>query len=164
MYDILLHGDIDSDLYSRFSEELKTLEEELFSVDDASILVELMSDGGDATVALAFFDRIRNSPLNIDIHATGLVASAAVLILAAGSTRTMSDSAWVMVHEEQVEDTSGSVSSLEKETRRLRRLETQWCKILASVTKLSFEGWTELHKSETWLDKPWCKEVGLINE
>jgi ATP-dependent protease ClpP protease subunit len=163
MYDILLHGEINHDLYSRFSEELKNLEEEFFSVDDAEITIELCSDGGDATVALAFFDRIKSSHLNINVHASGLVASAAVLILAAGATRSMGDAAWVMVHEEQIEDANGSVSELEKETRRLRRMETQWCRLMASTTTLSFEGWTELHKSETWLDKPRCKEIGLIN-
>ncbi len=158
-------GDIDYDTYSLFNEHLTELEESLPQATE--IAVHLTSGGGDAMTALAFFDRIRLSPLNISILVIGHCHSAAVLILAAGVKRAMTPSSWVMVHDEtpSEDDTQGKrVAQLEKNMADYRRIEDQWNQLLASVTKASAETWQHLHENETWLTPQQCLDLGLIEE
>lgn len=130
----------------------------------------LTSEGGDAYAALAYYDFIREvlsvyKYASIEVYATGLVASAAVLILAAGSKRIMTENAWVMVHEDQVAlDSESKVSQIEKDAKHARRLETQWNEILFKVTGVTADTWGKLHKDETYLDADECKRLNLIDE
>lgn len=153
---IYIVGDITAEAFIEFDKQLSDYE-------GRDVAIKLMSSGGDAQVALAFYDRIKNHN-HCTIQATGYVASAAVLILAAGRHRIMTPSAWVMVHEESVENMSGDVRAVEREGRQLRRYEDQWSRILANCTKATAEQWTELHKAETYLTAEQCLAYGLIEE
>lgn len=155
-------GEIDEALYSDFVEALDNLDEML---EGDGITIELTSIGGDALVALAFYDRIRRCKSDVTIIATGLVASAAVIILAAGDTRLMSKNAWVMVHEDTpVADEGAKVTQFEKTAKVSRRLEDQWNKILAERTGISASVWAKLHEDETYLNAIECKKLGLVDE
>ena len=160
---IAIIGEIDSEAYLKFSDELYELEHEFRNSENQEITLELSSEGGSAELALAFSGRMRNSSLTIHVKAYGLVASAAVLILASGDTRSMSKESWVMVHEEGLE-LEGNVVSVEKQAAHYRRLEDQWTYLLASMTTASVEEWTALHKAETYLNAKQCLELGLIDE
>ena len=153
-----LIGDITQDSYKEFSEFLDEME----SKNVPKIHIELFSDGGDAHAALAFFDKIVNSKVNITIEAIGNVASAAVLVLAAGDIRIMNKSAWVMVHEDSGKLT-GDVVALERESQQMRRLEDQWATLLASKTKPDAKLWTHLHKKTTYMDSSECLAHGLVD-
>lgn len=161
-------GDIDHAAYCDFSRKLAKLESDSQHQAKAStVRIHLMSDGGDANVALAFYDRIIKSPCPIEVVATGLVASAAVLILAAGEKRMMTENAWIMVHEDHLQfeaDKDVSVSELEKDAAHYRRMETQWCKLMTRESTTIFEYWTELHKRTTYLDAQECLDLGIIEE
>jgi len=159
---IYLSGDIDEESYSAFDIALSEIEE---SAEIDNVILKIISFGGDAYSALAFFDRIKRSPLNVRTHGDGMVASAATLILAAGSTRSMAKNAWLMVHE----DTAGAtqnmkVSPVERVAAHARRVENQWAGILADVTKTKFSEWVRLHKEETHLTAAECLELGIIDE
>jgi len=151
-------GDITYELFKEFSEQLDG-----FLLADGLIEIVLTSDGGDADVAIAFAEAIRKFPLEIHIHAVGAVSSAAVMILASGDHRTMSEHSTVMVHEEEIE-VSGSVSEVEKQVAEFRKKEHQWNKMLEYRTKCSLEKWGELHKATTYLDAQRCLVLGLIDE
>lgn len=157
---IALIGTIDEVAYAVFSEELREYEK----VKAKEVFVELSSGGGTAYDALAFYGRIRLSPCNVNILVTGLVASAAVLVLAAGDHRIMTKESWVMVHEDLAHKLTARVSELEKTARHLRRLEDQWNTLLADSTTLSSAGWAQLHKTETYLTPADCLRHGLIEE
>lgn len=162
---IYIIGDIDEEACEKFSRRLNYFEANN-TYGNTVIEVELMSDGGSAMCALAFYDKIINSPLTINITATGAVQSAAVLILAAGDTRRMTSSAWLMVHEDSF-DADGenlTVSQIEAYAKNFRRMETQWCRLLASETSTSFDKWTELHKNTTYLTPEECFDLGIIEE
>lgn len=160
--DIYINGDISIDAFVEFSQELSAMED---SRHTKPVKVLLVSDGGDANAALAFLDRIRTSPLEIHVKATGIVASAAVLVLAAGDHRTMTQSAWVMVHEESIEGIDGSnVTTLERHAKHFRRIENQWSNILSCLTPTGKDKWLELHKNETYLNPQECLDLGLIEE
>jgi ATP-dependent Clp protease, protease subunit len=153
-------GDIDETAYLAFVESL----DGMLEIDETTdIFIELMSHGGDAMVALAFYDKIRSVKGKVTIHARGIVASAAVIILAAGDERIMSKNAWVMVHEDTVfVEEDARVSKVEANAKTARRLEDQWNTLLEERTKKTFrEEWAVLHKSETHLSAKECLKLGL---
>lgn len=157
---IKIIGDISWENYKAFTTQLKDLEDK--SNKDEEIVIELSSDGGDAHVALAFAARIRLSPFNITIMAMGNVASAAVLVLASGDKRIMSKECWAMVHEDSAE-LSGTVVDLERESAQLRKMETQWCSLLAEKTHTKADVWNKMHKKTTYLQANECLKLGLID-
>ena len=155
---ITVSGEINETSFTNFSSELELFERPPFR----PVQLHLISDGGDAYSALAFYDRMVVSPCPIHVHAYGLVASAAVLILAAGAKRYMGESAWVMVHEDHG-DTSGNVSYLEIETAHLRSMENQWNDLMAKHTAVDAAGWAKFHKRTTYLSYVACISVGLVD-
>jgi ATP-dependent protease ClpP protease subunit len=161
---IAIIGEINTEAYAKFSDELYEIENEFKGKEESHyITLELSSEGGSAELALAFSDRIRTSTMAIYVKAYGLVASAAVLILASGDKRYMAKNAWVMVHEEGLE-LEGDVSGVEKQVKHYRRLEDQWAYLLSSMTETSIEEWNKLHKAETYLNAKQCLELGLIDK
>jgi ATP-dependent Clp protease protease subunit len=156
MSKIYITGDITIESFSLFSKKL--------SKQQGAIDIELISEGGEAIAALAYFDKIKRYR-NVTITAYGIVASAAVLILAAGTKRRMARNAWIMVHEDSEScEESRTVMELERDAKHYRRLENQWAEILSSVSKTSIDKWIELHKNETYLSAQECLELGLIEE
>ena len=150
-------GEIDSESYSTFTKELAALERQSLK----NIILELASEGGDAYMSLAFASRIRRSPCDITIIGNGLVASAAVLILACGDKRYMSKETWLMVHEE-TGDIAGSVHDLEPTVTHYRKMEHQCNSILAEVSKISADQWASYHKATTYFSAAECLQLGII--
>lgn len=149
-----------SDLtFIAFKDELRQLESE----SDKPIYIDLSSEGGDAYAALSFAALLRMSKCDTIITGYGLIASAAVLVLASGTKRRMTKESWVMVHEDSGR-VKGELKLMEVEVKHMREMETQWCKLLADVTTTSFELWTKLHKRTTYLGAKQCLDLGLIDE
>lgn len=158
---IQIIGSIDEESFKVFSKKLRKFERSNVK----RISVELSSEGGSAYDAMAFFDRIADSRVIVDITATGLVASAAVLVFMAGDSRRMTPSAWLMVHEDSLSGLKNKkVHEVEKEVGHARRLENQWCELLASVSSLTMLKWSKLHRNETYLSHQECLDLGLLNE
>jgi ATP-dependent protease ClpP protease subunit len=154
-------GDIDHTAYLEFCETIDRLEKKPRGI----IPIELVSDGGDAYIALAFADKIQRSKHEIHITVRGLVASAAVLILAAGDKRMASSTAWIMVHEDEVPlNENARVAEIEKDVKHARRLEHQWNNLLSMSTKADSATWARLHKDETYLVAHEALKLGLITE
>lgn len=127
------------------------------------VIVELSSAGGEDYTSLAFYSRIKQSPCFIHIHAIGLVASAAVLILAAGDKKTMAREGWAMVHESS-EDLSGEVHEIERAAAQLRRMEDQAVRLLELNTHTSAADWMKYHKETTFFNADQCLKLGLVDE
>jgi len=160
MRKIHIFGEINEEAFVIFNRKLDKLE----SMSNEDIRITLISGGGEASTALAFFDRIKASPCEIDIVATGLVASAASLILAAGDVRYMTKNSWVMVHEDAPGVSKHSnVSQAELQVAHARRLENQWNELLESVTKTSAVAWDKLNKAETYLSAEECLNLGIVD-
>lgn len=152
-------GSIDENSFKEFSEELYILELE----NNKPVILELSSCGGVAYDALAFSGRMRNSPCDIIVKAYGLVASAAVLILASGDSRLMAKEAWVMVHEDS-DKLKGNVVDLEREAAHLRRMEEQWAALLTNCSDKTVDYWRDVHKNTTYLTAYECLADGLVDE
>lgn len=157
---IKIIGEINDEAFSSFLDEINDFE---VSSKVKPVYIDLFSGGGDAHAALAFAARMRLSPCPLVVTAYGYVASAAVLVLASGTTRRMTKEAWVMVHEESGK-ISGDVVTMERETKQLRALENQWSELLSLRTDESDLTWTNLHKQTTYLTAYKCLDLGLIEE
>ena len=157
---IQIIGGIDEEMFRSFSEQLAEFEK----AKATDVFIELSSPGGHAYDALAFFSRMRLSPCNITILAYGLIASAAVLVLAGGDKRLMTKESWLMVHEDTVHKLTAKVTEAEKYTRHMRKLEDQWNMLLAMKTRLSAAGWSSLHRAESYITPEDCLKYGLIEE
>jgi len=157
---IRIIGDIDLEALKKFSEELEAAKPNKFG----NIVIELTSPGGDPDVALAFAAKMRLCKHEICIIAHGIIASAAVIILASGDHRMMSKESWVMVHEGSYDDLKGELHQVEKQTRDYRRFEKQWAYLLDRATHTSAAVWTALHKETTYLNAKQCLRMGLIDE
>lgn len=155
---IYVVGEVSDENYLKFSKRLSALERQ----SKAPIEIELMSFGGEVYSALAWAARIQASPCEVNIKAYGIVASAAVLILAAGDNRKMSKSGWVMVHEDSTE-VSGDVTTIEMSAKHGRRIEKQWSLLLAQCTTTSASTWERLHKRDLYMDADECIRLGLID-
>lgn len=156
---IYISGEITTEAFTKFSRRLSRLERE----SSKPIEIELISEGGCAYDALAFAGRMRNSKCELIVKAYGLVASAAVIILAYGDKRYMAREAWLMVHEDSAE-LDGSVTDIEKAAAHMRRLEDQWANLLTQVTSTSYEVWETAHANTTFYSANECKILGLIDE
>lgn len=156
---IRIIGAIDETAFKDFCEKLSDMEKD----QKRPILIELSSGGGSAYDALAFAGRIRAAPGPVIITAYGLVASAAVIILAAGKHRKMTRESWVMVHEDSGK-LKGTVVDLERESTHMRRLEDQWCALLEEFTGFPAQSWSDMHKKTTYLSAQQCKDYGLVEE
>lgn len=163
-------GEIDDVAFRRFHKFIRKAEKEAYTCEEivsehGNVEIILTSHGGDATAALAMFDTIALSKLKFTVIGTGLIASAAVILLAAGDKSYLTPSAWVMVHEEQLdEESSKDVSTMEHTAKTYRRFESQWNAILAQNSSTSAEKWAELNKRDTYLSAKECLELGLIDE
>ncbi len=157
---IYLIGDIDHSMHSKLTRRMARLEE---STEDISIV--LSSDGGMSSVAFAMYDRIKMSPCNVNVVGTGLVASAAVLILAAGKHRSLTSNAWVMVHDDTTAiRKSDRIVHAVKAVKQGRRVERQWNRLMAQNSKTPDWYWDKLHQKETHLTPAQCLRLGLIEE
>lgn len=155
---IYITDSIDEKMFNKVCEELDVLES-----GKGAIELILSSGGGNAYDALAIAGRLRRSHCAINVVGYGLIASAAVIILAYGNHRKLTKETWVMVHEDSGKE-AGTIAAMEKSIAHSRRMETQWCQLIAEHTKADFDTWTLLHRDETYLSAKQCMELGLIEE
>lgn len=160
MKKIYLVGAIDESAFSGFCEKLDELETKPIK----QVEVILNSSGGSAVDALAFYSRIKSSPLSINITVYGCCYSAAVLVLAAGKKRRMTKEAWCMVHEDSGSFKHKTTSQFQAEARQMREFENQWCDLLAENSKITSGHWSRMHREETYLTPDQCLMYGLIEE
>lgn len=152
-------GEISDESYKDFCEKLDVLEKK----SNSPIEIRLSSGGGDAMTALAYVSRMRLSVCEFYVTGYGLVASAAVLILAFGDKRFMTSESWVMVHEGQWQ-LEGDVSTSERAVKQHRKFENQWQALMAKRTTLTAKEWAKLDAATTYLDANDCFKCGLIEE
>lgn len=155
-----LIGDVDKAMYSYCLDQMREAHES-----QSDVRIVLNSEGGSASDALAIAALIRKYPKTVEVHATGAVESAAVIILAAGTKgyRTMDSTAWVMVHEDDVNFT-GTVSHVRNDADHYKHLETLWAKALEDYTGTFFMTWLGAHERRTYLYPENCLKYGLVDK
>ena len=128
---IFISGEIDDNIANLVICELIYLDS--LSNDDISIYIN--SPGGSVSAGLAIYDTINFITSDVSTVATGLCASMAAIILAAGTKgkRLSLKNSEIMIHE-VLGGTKGQASDIKIQAERILTLKKKLNKILASLT------------------------------
>lgn len=152
-------------------------QDEIYIWDDLQLLsanseikklkVYLNSPGGEAYSGFAIgdqFGRVKER-FEMSVWASGMVASAAVMIFSSFDNRYASPNTMFMVHEVAVPQSTGmnrtDVKNLEEV---FGQLTDQYVNVLVKITNKSKEEWEQMLVDETNFFAPEAKEWGLVTE
>jgi len=160
---ILLHGELNEKLCNFACKKLLYLEAKGFK----SIRIVLNSPGGEVYHALLVYNTIKelvDKGLKVEVEARGLVASAAMLILQAGSLRRASKYSRFLIHE--VSSWSyGKASEIVDESKEVMKVNEMLLEILAEKSSLTKRRLAKMIKrKDFWFGSEEAKKWGFIDE
>ena len=126
---LYLYNVIDSYAYEGYSDSAQSILKDLQGLgDDISKLnVYINSPGGSVFEGMAIFnilDRKKRCGMNINVVIDGMAASIASVIAMAGTTITMSENSFFMIHTAS-SSCWGNAKDMEEEADVLRKIDTQ---------------------------------------
>ena len=141
----------------------------LHSMGITKVELFLDSQGGDAYSGLAITDeleRMKRRGFHITIYASGVVASAAVPILAVGDKRIIAPSIILMIHEAALWKWPGreTASDIKAQNKLLELIRLKYINKLVAYTKLSATEWEDLERVTTWFGAKEALKWGLADE
>lgn len=157
---IKIIGQLDSEAYRTFSDELDVLENQ----SNKPITIELCSEGGETYIGLAIYGKLKTSKCRTIIIAYGQVMSAATIILAAGDKRVIHVDAWFMIHDDIQRIRADNTTIAISEATQTEKLEGHWAKIMARETGTPEITWREFSRKTTYLDADQCVLLGVADE
>jgi ATP-dependent Clp protease, protease subunit len=143
--------------------QLITLE----SIDpDRDILMYINSPGGSMTSMMAIYDTMQYIQPEIQTFCLGQAASAAAVILAAGTKgkRMALPNSRILIHQPAVESGYGQSSDLEIQAREILRMRAAMEQILASHTGQPEEQVRRDTERDKFFTAHEAKEYGLVDE
>lgn len=159
---IFLGGQIDSDLANSIICQLLWLEKQ--SEDDIQIYIN--SEGGDLASMFAMYDVMQYIKPNISTCVVGMAASAAAVLLSAGTPgmRYSLPNSEIMIHQPLSWGGGGQVTDIEITTIQLKKAKTNMLNILATSTNKPFEQIKQDCERDFWLSPEEAVTYGLIDE
>jgi len=158
---IWIEGPISHKNFIKFDKQLKLLE----CTTEEPLCVYINSGGGDVYSMFAFIDRIQSSSNHIITIGTGLVASAAVPILASGHKRTASRNLTIMHHTASTSYGYNRLPVLKNDIEHVNVLEIKICQFLANNSKKGLSFWTSKGKhTDFYFSAEEALSYGLIDE
>jgi ATP-dependent Clp protease protease subunit len=136
------------------------------NVRDVNLFIN--SPGGDAFSGLALADQIeraQNNGFKITAYASGIIASAAVPVLAVCDVRITAPGTIFMVHEAALWKWPGreTASDIQSQNELMVLLRDRYISKLVSNTKLSNKEWRVMEKKTTWFSSERAIEIGLVD-
>lgn len=131
--------------------------------------VFINSPGGDAFSGLALANMLmyaRWLGFKVTAHASGIIASAAVPVLAVCDYRISHQDTIFMVHEAALWKWPGreTASDIRAQSELMELLKTRYLGILTSNTTLPYDKWEVMESKTKWFDAEKAKDWGLIDE
>ena len=152
-----------------------TLGDELKIYDDLQILDDMLSVtrlkvflnsfGGGAYAGFAIADQLKRvtDRFWISIHASGVIASAAVMVFIAVEERYAAEDCFFMVHEIAVPGTAGmSASDVKTMDKLFDKLTDRYVNNLVRESNKTNDEWQEMLKEETWFSAQEALEWELV--
>ena len=133
--------------------------------DIKKLKVFMNSPGGGAYTGFAIADQLKRvaGRFEVSIYASGVIASAAVMVFIAVENRFASADTFFMVHEVASEP-SGTMSA--SDVKRMNvlfdMLTARYIKNLVNATNKTEEEWSEMMKAETWFSAQEAYDWGLV--
>ena len=134
------------------------------------IIIFMSNPGGAAFQGLGIHDELRimqEKGFDVEIQARGLIASAAVPILAVGNRKLGSKNCVVMIHEASLfkwGQFSEKLSDLQEQAKMIKLLNDKYASAIADHTKLTKEEVLELLKKTTWYSAQEALELGFFDK
>jgi len=123
--------------------------------------------GGSAYAGFGIADNFMRmkDKYNISVHASGVVASAAVIVFASFEKRYASPNCFFMVHEAALPETGGmNAQDVKMMDQLLDKLKERYVKILIANSNKTKDEWNDMIKETTWFSAEEAKEWGLVTE
>jgi ATP-dependent Clp protease, protease subunit len=143
--------------------QLITLE----SIDpDRDILVYINSPGGSMTSMMAIYDTMQYIQPDIQTFCLGQAASAAAVLLAAGTKgkRMALPNSRILIHQPAVESGYGQSSDLEIQAREILRMRTAMERVIATHTGKDEDQVRRDVERDKFFTAEEAKEYGLVDE
>jgi ATP-dependent Clp protease protease subunit len=143
--------------------QLITLE----SIDpDRDILMYINSPGGSMTSMMAIYDTMQYVQPEIQTFCLGQAASAAAVILSAGTKgkRMALPNSRILIHQPAIESGYGQSSDLEIQAREIQRMRTSMERVLAAHTGRDEAEIRRDIERDKFLTAQDAKEYGLVDE
>jgi ATP-dependent Clp protease, protease subunit len=143
--------------------QLITLE----SIDpDRDILIYINSPGGSMTSMMAIYDTMQYIQPEIQTFCLGQAASAAAVLLAAGTKgkRMALPNSRILIHQPAIESGYGQSSDLEIQAREIQRMRSAMEHVLATHTGRDEEQIRHDIERDKFLTAHDAKEYGLVDE
>ncbi len=129
------------------------------------IQLYINSPGGSVSAGLGIYDTMQLIGADVATICTGLAASMAAILLAAGEKgkRSALPHSRVMIHQ-PLGGAQGQASDIEITAREIMRTKRELYEILAMHTGKSYEQIERDGDRDHWLSSPEAREYGLIDE
>jgi len=141
----------------------KDIHEALTKSNGMPVDVEINSGGGSVFAGSEIYSALRGYSGPVNIHITGLAASAASVIAMAGHS-DMSPTAQMMVHRVSMGGIAGNVHDMEHAAFELQKADEALAAAYVEKTGMSREEALNLMDRETWLTAEDAVAAGLVDE
>jgi ATP-dependent Clp protease protease subunit len=141
-----------------FKKDLDGLEDDVEEID-----VEINSPGGSFFDGLAIYNMLLNHKATVNVFIQGLAASAASTIAMAGDTISMSENAYIMIHN-AMSYARGNSKALRKTADQLDQFDKTIANMYSKKTKKDEKELLEMMDAETWMDGKTALEMGFVDE
>ncbi|MET1039229.1 MAG: ATP-dependent Clp protease proteolytic subunit, partial [Aeromicrobium sp.] len=133
---------------------------------DRDISIYINSPGGSFTALTAIYDTIRYIKPDVQTLCLGQAASAAAILLAAGTPgkRLALPNSRILIHQPYTEGTGGQISDLEIQANEIFRMRELMEKMLADATGKPIEEISKDVARDTILTAEQAVEYGLVDE
>lgn len=163
---VWIYSGLSTSDYTRFAQDLEWLEEK---TDIRTVKVMINSPGGNAFTGLSISDLIRRyraKGFTINTHGSGIIASAAVPIFAAGENRVADSAAIFMVHEAALWKWPGreTASDIRAQNDLMELLREKYMHFLVNGSHQDKKAWENMEAKTSWFSAEKALEIGLATE
>jgi ATP-dependent Clp protease protease subunit len=133
---------------------------------DRDILIYINSPGGSMTSMMAIYDTMQFIQPEIQTFCIGQAASAAAVLLAAGTQgkRAALPNARIMLHQPAMESGFGQSSDLEIQAREILRMRTSMENVIAKHTGRDADQVRRDIERDRFFDPEEAKEYGIVDD
>lgn len=159
--EVMVIGEITADLVNSLIAQFLHLKK---SDPQGEIVVYINSPGGEVTSGLALYDVMQAVPCQTHTVCTGVAASMASVLFAAGDTRSMLPHSRLMLHDPLVPSTGGSALKLNEVAEDLMRIRESMGLIYSKHTGKTLEEIYEVTSKDTFFTPEAAIAFGLADE
>lgn len=159
--EIMMIGEINAESVNAHIAQLLHLKRE---DEQAPITIYVNSPGGEVSSGLALYDVMQAIPCPIHMVCTGIAASMASVLFAAGDTRTMLTHSRLMLHDPLVMQAGGSALEVSALAEDLMRTRQAIAEIFAKHTGKPIDEIFEITSKDTYFTAEKAIEFGLADE